>query len=304
MPEEVNTEQSAGADARSAEAEVAEVFEAGGKPVPAEDGTASSVEVQQLVEPAEKQGKEEGSESSEETDKPVVSPDARKYADKYDSVEALEKAHKELGSVANKWETELSEVKNQLVDQDNLQQALGKLEVAIATSDDTADIRKALFEAQRQSGKIAFDPSKVDPQTGQEISSAMQNYFAKLEDKIVKLETAVVQRNTVEENAALETEYPFASTIKEKGSEIVKRLAAGEITEDQAAMEFAKVGWDARGKGDAARTTVKDRSGSDVPGKAGMVVETPVEKTPEQEAESEMADIFKEGLKGPPAFTK
>ena len=296
MPEEVNTEQ-------SAEAEVAEVFSAGGKPVPAEDGTASPVEIQKLVEPAEKQGEEEGSESSEEI-KPGESTDARKFADKYDSVEALERAHKELGSVANKWETELSEVKNQLVDQDALQQALGKLEVAIATSDDTADIRKALFEAQRQSGKIAFDPSKVDPQTGQEISSAMQNYFAKLEDKIVKLETAVVQRNTAEENTALETKYPFASIIKEEGSKILTRLNANEITEDQAAMEFAKIGWDARGKGDAARTTVKDRSGSDVPGKAGKVVEDPVEQTPEQEADTEMANIFKEGLKGPPAFTQ
>jgi hypothetical protein len=301
MPDpKVNTEQ-------SAEAEVAEVFEAGGKPVPAEDGTAlSGVEIQRLVEPVvEKQDKEtEGSKSKEETVKPAVDTDTRKFADKYDSVEALEKAHKELGSVANKWETELSEVKNQLVDQDGLQQALDKLEVAIATSDDTAEIRTALFEAQRRSGKIAFDPSKVDPQTGQEISGAMQAYFAKLEEKIVKLEGAVTQKNTAEENAALETEYPFASTIKDDGSKIMQRFVAGEITEDQVAMEFAKIGYDAHGKGDVARTTVKDRDGSDAPGKAGMVVETPAEKTPEQEAETEMTNIFKEGLRGPPAFTK
>lgn len=297
MPEEVNTEQ-------SAEAEVAQVFETGGKPVPAEDGTASPVEVQRLVEPTEQQGKEEGSESTEDTAKPVVDTDARKFADKYDSVEALEKAHRELGSVANKWETELSEIKDQLVDQDGLRQALDKLEGAIATGEDITEVRTALFEAQRKSGKIAFDPNKVDPQTGKEISGAIESYLGGVRKELAELKAAVFQKNAAEENTALETEYPFASSIKEQGSEIMKRLTANELTEDQAAMEFAKIGWDARGEGDAARTTVKSRAGSDTPGKAGMVDETPAKITPEQAAETEMADIFKEGLQGPPAFTK
>lgn len=241
---------------------------------------AESVKEDDLEEEKKVEESDSASDSTTGTEKAEEKTEEKSNL-RFDSLEKYEEAYRSKQSAVDKNEARIKELEGQLTDHGKVNELMDKLGDALADVDDP-DVQAAIQAVKTEAGHTVLDRSRVDPKAATEIERHIQAQ----NDRIARLEAGLSTQSAEEkvaENKAyvkqLETDYPFAATIKEDAGALLTQYNDGKLTVDEVALKLAEIGWKAGRAGGERTKTVKDRAGSDAGGTPGKVTDGEAKKT-------------------------
>jgi len=203
-------------------------------------------------------------EKASETEKPKL---------RFETLEDYETAYREKQSAADKAIARAKELEGQLTSQETLAELMSQLTDVLGDVDNP-DIQLAIQKVKEAAGQTVLNRERVDHKLASELEKHLQAYnerIARLEQGLSAKSEEVKAAEAKIQAAQLESDYPYAPTIKADAEKLLAQHASGELDVDQLVLKLADVGYKAGLAGKAKETVVAERTGSDAGGIPGKI---------------------------------